>query len=1206
MSLRKLTIALLAITVLAFATMPLVAQTAVTGDLTGTITDQSNAVVSGATVTLKNGETGTSQTASTNQSGIYHFALLTPGEYTVSAKAPNMNEVSRRVIIAVGQVTNTSIQLGVAGGKEILEVTSDVPLLKTDNANIATNYSPKQLDLVPNPGNDITDYAQTAPGVTINTANGGGYGNFSAFGMPATANLFTVNGNDEMDPYLNLNNSGATNLLLGTNELQEVAVVSNGYTGQYGRQAGAQIDASTKYGTNNWHGNAQYWWNGSSMNANDWFNNHSGTPIGFSNNNQWAASVGGPIKKDKLFFFVDTEGLRYILSTSQQVFVPTPAFQTAVIAALNGSQGAPQSVPFYKSIFNLYNTAPGVNRAVPLNASNNPSDAFGCGDVNQDNVVNDPTNGGIPSAGFTIPELAGFGNPATNLAGIAGGKPCLSQFRSNVGALSKEWLLSGRVDYNLGANDKIYFRAKEDHGLQPTNIDPINPVFNATSNQPQYEGQMNETHSFTSNLVNQFILSGSWYSAIFKNPDTAAARNAYPGELISLDFPLTTLGGADISFPQGRNVTQYQVVDDVSWTKGNHTFKFGGNYRRNDVTDRSFGTLTVPRQRIFSTSDFASGVIDQVRERFPVSDRQPIALYSLGAYLQDEWRVSNNLKFTMALRIDHNSNAVCQHDCVSTLNNEFTLAGHDPNLPFNQVISSGGHQVFPDVEKVVIQPRFGFAWTPLGSKSTVIRGGIGQFSDLYPATLVDRFTRNAPQDTQFTLSNGYWLSPNQPAIPGTITDNFTALKGCNTAFLNTFKTGGNVATFLDGADPTFGCASPDFQSVTNKLRNPKYVEWNFEIQQALGSKTSLSVNYVGSHGYDLFVSNSGVNAYIRCYTASVLSGGLFPTAAAGACPAGFTGFNGFPLANSAKTPGGNALRAPDPHFNNVTDLTNEGISNYNGLTFSVTRKVGYGFQGAFNYTWSHSLDDVSNGGILPFSLNDSQLSQIDPFNLRRFNYSNSDYDVRHNFTANYVWELPYKSSSRAWNYLIGGWSMSGTIFYHTGYPYTVTNSGVFAGGILNGSNNGAVPTPVVTGNPIKLFNYASAPGLAMLKNMTGISSSCESPSVPCLTDANFFSNSGQTTLGNIPRNFFRAAPYFNTDFSVNKSFPITERVTFRFGVNAYNILNHPNFASPDGDIHSGTFGSILSTVTPPTSPYGAFTGSAVSGRILQLSGKVVF
>jgi len=463
------------------------AQNIVTGDLIGTVTDQTGAVVSGANVTLKSGETATSQSTTTNQTGVYHFALLKPGNYTVAASAANMSEISRKVIIAVGQVTNASIQLGVTG-KEVIEVTAEPPLLQTENANITTTYSTKQIDLLPNPGNDLTYIAQTAPGVLINTSDGGGYGNFTAFGLPATANLFTVNGNDEMDPYLNLNNSGATNLLLGANELQEDSVVANGYTGQYGRQAGAQVNYATKSGSNNWHGNTQYWWTGRALTANDWFNNNTHTPRPFENNNQWAASLGGPIVKDKLFFFVDTEGLRYILGTSNQIFVPTPAFETAVINGLKGSQGLPNSAPFYQSMFNLYNGAPGISSAVASSLATSSGDPFGCGDLNTD-----PTN--------LVPELAAFGagprtssqtaitNPNPTVAST-GGKPCLNTFRSTVGSLSKEWLLSGRVDYNLGSNDKLYGRYRMDRGLQPTTIDPINPVFNAISNQPQYLSPM--------------------------------------------------------------------------------------------------------------------------------------------------------------------------------------------------------------------------------------------------------------------------------------------------------------------------------------------------------------------------------------------------------------------------------------------------------------------------------------------------------------------------------------------------------------------------------------------------------------------------------------------------------------------------------------------------------------------------------------------
>src|ERR1700756_1360276 len=155
---------------------------------------------------------------------------------------------------------------------------------------------------------------------------GGGFGNFQTAGLPATSNLYTVNGENDQDPYLNLNNSGATNLTLGKNDVQEATVVTNAYSGQYGQQAGAQVSYVTKSGTNQFHGNAEYFWTGLAMNANDYFNNLTQTSRPFANNNEWAASLGGPIKKDKLFFFVDNEGVRYIVPSTTPVFTPTPTF----------------------------------------------------------------------------------------------------------------------------------------------------------------------------------------------------------------------------------------------------------------------------------------------------------------------------------------------------------------------------------------------------------------------------------------------------------------------------------------------------------------------------------------------------------------------------------------------------------------------------------------------------------------------------------------------------------------------------------------------------------------------------------------------------------------------------------------------------------------------------------------------------------------
>jgi hypothetical protein len=206
----------------------------------------------------------------------------------------------------------------------------------------------------------MTAYAFSSPGVTIST--GGGYGNFSAFGLPGVSNLFTTNGADNMDPYLNLNNSGASNLTLGANEISEAAVVLNGYTGQYGRQAGANVNYVTKSGTNAFHGNAAWWYNDRVLNANDWFNNATGTPRPRAISNEWADSFGGPIRRDKLFFFVDNEGLRYVLpGGGAPVYLPTPAFASFVQS--NVAATTPSASNFYSQIFKLFAGAPGAQRA---------------------------------------------------------------------------------------------------------------------------------------------------------------------------------------------------------------------------------------------------------------------------------------------------------------------------------------------------------------------------------------------------------------------------------------------------------------------------------------------------------------------------------------------------------------------------------------------------------------------------------------------------------------------------------------------------------------------------------------------------------------------------------------------------------------------------------------------------------------------------
>ena len=266
-------------------------------------------------------------------------------------------------------------------------VTDVAPLLNTDNANLVHTLSTQQLELLPLPGADLVAVAYSTPGVVIN--NRFGIGNFVVQGVGSVSNLFTVNGIDDMDPYDNVNNSGTTGMLLGVNEVQEASVIQNAFEGQYGRQAGAQVNYVTKSGTNAFHGNTVYSYNGTVLNANDFFNNATGTPRPLAISNQYAASLGGPVVRNKLFFFADTEGLRFVVPTHNDVAaIPSPALQSY---ALNRIQ--PSQVPFYQRMFDLYNRAPGIDRAVTVTNGNSPlqdsTGGMGCG-----NLAGTPTGTG--------------------------------------------------------------------------------------------------------------------------------------------------------------------------------------------------------------------------------------------------------------------------------------------------------------------------------------------------------------------------------------------------------------------------------------------------------------------------------------------------------------------------------------------------------------------------------------------------------------------------------------------------------------------------------------------------------------------------------------------------------------------------------------------------------------------------------------------
>jgi len=1109
------------IAALAALCTPVFAQSLLSGDIAGTVTDPSGAVMPGVSVTLKSTDTGAVQTATTNPSGAYRFSLLKPGHFTVTASQPGFEKVERAIEVAVGQIVAADLQLTLGSNTQTVEVLAAAPLVNTE-PSMNTAFTQVEVEELPSPGGDMTNIAQTVSGVIMN--NTGGYGNFTINGLPATSNLFTVNGENDMDPYFNINNTGASNLTIGQNEVQEATVIANPYSGQYGQLAGAQVTYVTKSGTNQFHGNALYWWNGRDMNSNDFFNNEYGVSRPFSNANQYAASIGGPIRKNKTFFFFDVEGLRFVLPNNFLTTIPTQAFVTAAMNNIQAMQ--PNEVATYQKMFNLWENAPGASSAqtIPNNSE--------CNALN----------------------LPGF-DPTT--------QSCAAQFRSSANALGSEFIVAGRVDQKIGNNDNVYFRYKLDHGLQPTSINAISPAFNALSNQPAWDAQLNEVHILGARSTNSFTATFSHYVAQFSQ-DHAAAVAAFPYQVATSGaVPFTGFNPLS-SFPQGRNVSQYQFIDDFTHIAGNHNLKFGVNFRRYDVSDHNFFFNSPAVYFGYVTSglqEMVDGLAYQYRMSLNTASDVPVALWGIGAYAQDEWKVTPHLTMTLGLRLERNSNPVCQFNCFANFKGPWaglaSVTSSDPgSVPYSSDIAYGQHQAYPGVNAALLSPRIGFSWSPFKDNKTVVSGGFGIFYDNPAAGVVDDFLSNPPVAVAIRVRPKAGTLPFDPA-------GGAATWAASAAAFNINDSYNQISSNLTALGSVF--ASPAISAFEGTFQAPEWKEFNIQIQRQLTNSVVVLANYVGNRGTRIPYTNSWPNAHDPY--------GIYP------------GVPGILEAGSAAV----------PNYGQVNVLQSGAISNYNALNVTVRKQFSHQFSALFNYSWGHNLDEVSNGGI--FTYGDSQTqSQINPLSLRADNYGNSDYDIRQSFNAEWVVNPTFHFTNHLLQGVFSGWQYSGKWFWRTGLPYSVVDN-YWNGAITNGGG-------LILATPIGSGAQASSCGGGNIQDVNG-------NGTPCL-NANAFLNSGAATFNGFTswssqtRNQYRGPHYFDMDMALFKTFRFGEGRNIGVGVQAFNVFNHPNFGNPDSGLGDSTFGLISGTVNSPTSPYGSFLGFDSSVRVVQLSAKLQF
>jgi len=613
-------------------------QTITTGDVVGVVTDTSGAVVPGAKITLKSVDSGETRTETSGAQGEYRFPLLKPGTYILSAATAGLKSNNLSIALLVGQAQEVNIAMSPQGTSTTVQVTTEAALVQTENANLETNFNAKQVADLPMPGGDLTTLAMTVPGIRVNVV--GGSENMNANGVMGSSILYTLNGTDQNDPANNENNSGASNNLLGANEVEEVAVVLNAYSPQYGRMAGAQVNLVGTSGSNQFHGNLFHNYNYQGLNANSFFNNAEGVPKPRADAHQFGGKLGGPIKKNKLFGFVDSENLRYVLPASGVISLPSPQLEAYTLAHIPAS-----TAPLYNDYFGLINAAPANGRAIPVTNGTGPlqdgNGHLGCG-----------------TGTFT-------GTPDGSAGTFGVNVPCALAAGTNETQLNTENYFTTRVDYNLNDSNKIFFRYNRDWGLQATGTSPISPLFNAQSYQPQDQGVVNETWVITPTLVNNFVGSVIWYQAQFGVADFSKVIAAMPEGIAIADggangggfpggsngaggsLPPVGPGAYPYGFPVGRNVGHIQFNDDIAWTKGRHTIKAGFAYRRDRYT------YTTIAENAFSgvytlndVADFANGKLDYtpsaaLGSSFSQTYTPYGALHfrfpSLDGYVSDDW-----------------------------------------------------------------------------------------------------------------------------------------------------------------------------------------------------------------------------------------------------------------------------------------------------------------------------------------------------------------------------------------------------------------------------------------------------------------------------------------------------------------------------------------------------------------------------------------
>jgi outer membrane receptor protein involved in Fe transport len=1107
----------------------------VTGSLSGTIFDPQGGVIAGAKVTAKNMDTNVEVSLSSNEVGYFSFRSMPVGMYSVSVEAPSFSLYEAKGVgVAVAKDTVLSIVLTIGKGTETITVSSEVPLIESSTSQLTTVFDSNKVGVLPL-GTGFDQLANFVPGVVAPGAVGFGNNNGAqivANGQRSRSNNFQIDGQANNDnsvtgPSLQLNNPDS---------VAEFQLITNP-TAEYGRNSGAQVNIVTQSGTNPFHGSARYNYRSHTFDSLTRQEQKVGqTRPSRDINNQFGGALGGPIVRDKMWFFGSTYWIRIrqgegLFNAGPNQLTPTANGLTQLAAAFPGNVG----------VAVLQALAPATKQLGTTKFNNL-----------QTLLV---TNG----VGARVP--VEFGEIQRSVASPVDDKQHL-----------------GRFDWQVTNKDRIFVRYLYDNTLNSLASSLGNGfIAGYVADVPAitHQAGVDWTRTLTSRLTNQARLSYLRANVDFTGgslgcgvgsinqcaPSILFGTSTSPTATGSVRFTQVNVGPSNTA-PQNRLVNNTQFQDNASWVRGKFTIKFGGEYDRQRSPSvflpNTNGGYVFTASGTFSSFD---NLLRNAPAQFSLTDgtskfnfkEQDTALY-----VQTDWRVKSNLTLNLGVRWEYSTPAFDLLHDITAQQQASSKPFWDPSLPLDRTTIPNVQQNYHNFGPVV-----GFAWTPriwqgvFGANKTVLRGG---FRLAYDSIYYNPFLNTA---TSAPVVNAGQLSVAAgDTVPGLPTAGFTGndVRAQNLQFIRAGV----------GQDPGFRTQT----LIDPKLSQPYAEEWSFGVQREVTSKVAFEVRYVGNRGVNLLRSvngNPALNVYLNNGLANLIPAGLQP------CTNATGGLNG-------AAPPGFASGYVDCFRRNVFLRNNGASSNYNSLQSRLDLRTFHNFTGSFNYTYSKTMDTISD--VFNTAAVGSLAIGPNPFDPETTEHALSSFDSPHVFSAVALYDLPfYRNQPGLLGHVLGGWSTNLTYRYQTGVPWTPTQTkqtNGAAGNLCDPTNTLSAATDACrpfVGNPNAPFTnvgqVVSIGGqLQLVDANTGLPTSKDQVRY-IVNNLNSVKFLGLSPFQGVGRNTERSDYISAVNMSVIKDTKIKERLTLQFQAIAYNLLNRQFLGTPGVSISSPTtFGNF--------------------------------